>query len=53
METRELVCLVLLTLCSKNKVSINPSQQDLIFLGLGVASGNLNNHDIKYFIITS
>lgn len=44
-------CIVLLTLCHKNNIIINPSQKDLINLGLGVASGNLGKEDIKSFIL--
>ncbi|MEG0297549.1 MAG: Fic family protein [Clostridium sp.] len=45
-------CIVLLTLCHKNKIPIKPLQKDLISLGLGVASGTLGKDEIKSFIIT-
>lgn len=44
-------CIVLLTLCHKNNILIRPSQQDLISLGLGVASGTLGKNEIKSFIL--
>lgn len=44
-------CIALLTLCHKNNIPINPSQQELIDLGLGVASGKLDKSHIKEFII--
>lgn len=44
-------CLVLLTLCHKNNIPIKPSQQELINLGLGVASGTLGKNEIKLFIL--
>lgn len=44
-------CIVLLTLCYKNNIIIKPSQQDLINLGLGIASGTLDKNDIKNFIL--
>lgn len=44
-------CIVLLTLCYKNNIPIKPSQQDLINLGLGVASGILGKDEIKSFIL--
>lgn len=44
-------CLVLLTLCHKNNIPIKPSQQELINLGLGVASGTLGKNEIKSFIL--
>lgn len=44
-------CIVLLTLCHKNNIPIKPTQQDLINLGLGVASGTLGKDEIKAFIL--
>ncbi|EOR20124.1 death on curing protein [Clostridium sartagoforme AAU1] len=44
-------CIVLLTLCYKNNIAVKPSQQDLINLGLGVASGVLDKNDIRNFIL--
>lgn len=44
-------CIVLLTLCYKNNLVIKPSQQDLINLGLGVASNSLGKDDIHSFIV--
>lgn len=46
-------CIILLTLCHKNNITIKPSQKDLINLGLGVASGNLGKDDIKSFIMNN
>lgn len=44
-------CIVLLTLCHKNNIPIKPSQQELIDLGLGVASGTLGKAEIKLFVL--
>ncbi|MGL5352174.1 MAG: type II toxin-antitoxin system death-on-curing family toxin [Clostridium sp.] len=44
-------CIVLLTLCHKNNIQIKPSQQELIDLGLGVASGTLGKEEIKLFVL--
>lgn len=44
-------CIVLLTLCHKNNIPIKPSQQELIDLGLGVASGTLGKDEIKLFVL--
>lgn len=44
-------CIVLLTLCGKNNILIKPLQRDLIYIGLGVASGNLGKDEIKSFIL--
>lgn len=44
-------CIVLLTLCHKNNIPLKPSQQELINLGLGVASGTLGKDAIKSFIL--
>lgn len=46
-------CLVLLTLCYKNDLTIKPTQQELINLGLGVAEGKLNKKDILSFIFNT
>lgn len=42
-------CIVLMTLCHKKNIIIKPSQQELIHLGLGVASGTLSNKNCFSF----
>lgn len=43
-------CIALLTLCIINDIPIKPTQEALIKLGIGVASGELNKEDIVEFI---